>query len=364
MTVITYKCPNCGGRVEFESSIQKLKCPYCDSTFDVQALQSLDQVLNSPAPPANQPADWQMGNQQWSPEEQANMNVYACQTCGGEIITDATLAATSCPYCGNPVVFSEKFSGKLKPDRIIPFQLDKAAAKAALLAHYAGKPLLPKNFKDDNFIDEIKGVYVPYWLFDATCAADGLYECSNSALIPGPEADTLITTFYSVARSGTLNFRDVPVDAAAKLADDLTESLEPFDFQALAPFQTAYLAGYFANMYDVESTTAIQRAEQRMQSTATQELNDSVQGYQTVSTKRLSIQYQNPLCSYALLPIWLLSTTYNKQVYTFAMNGQTGRLVGNLPVDKGRFWRYFFGIGCGVMLVVALIALLIIWFTA
>ena len=94
------------------------------------------------------------------------MRSYVCKSCGGEIVGDATTAATACPFCGNPVVMMGQFVGALRPDYVIPFKLDKKAAKAALMKHYGSKRLLPKVFKDQNHIDEVKGVYVPFWLFD------------------------------------------------------------------------------------------------------------------------------------------------------------------------------------------------------
>ena len=164
-----YKCPNCGGALEFNSSIQKMKCPYCDTELDMDSLRALDEELKNQA---HEDLTWtsQAGGQ-WQSGETDRMSVYVCHSCGGEIVADENTAATSCPFCDNPVVLMGRFAGDLKPDYVIPFKLDKKAAKDRLSKHFMGKRLLPKVFKDQNHIDEIKGLYVPFWLFDTEADA-------------------------------------------------------------------------------------------------------------------------------------------------------------------------------------------------
>ena len=155
--LIQYKCPNCAGTIGFDATAQKMKCPYCDTEFDLSTLKDLDDELEEIQPDE---LDWSgKPESEWSEEETANMKVYACQSCGGEVIGDATLGATSCPYCGNAVVMKGKFAGDLKPDIVIPFKTTKEDAKAAYLKHLEGKRLLPKVFKSQNVINEIKGRY-------------------------------------------------------------------------------------------------------------------------------------------------------------------------------------------------------------
>ena len=160
-----YKCPCCGGAVEFNSQLQKMKCPYCDTEFEMETLKEYEQELQGDDESSVQ---WekQEGNA-WQEQEKQQLRSYICSSCGGEILTDATTAASFCPYCDNPVVMTQQVSGDLRPDFVIPFKLDKNAAKQGLKKHFSGKRLLPKVFKDENHLDEVKGVYVPFWLFDA-----------------------------------------------------------------------------------------------------------------------------------------------------------------------------------------------------
>ena len=133
-TLLDYKCPCCGGKIEFDTSVQEMKCPYCDTTFDVEALKEYDDVLNAPAQEDDMQWETKPGGE-WQEGEADNILVYVCNSCGGEIVGEDTTAATACPFCGNPVIMTGKLSGALKPDYVIPFKLDKKAAKEGLMKH-------------------------------------------------------------------------------------------------------------------------------------------------------------------------------------------------------------------------------------
>ena len=342
MAELQYKCPNCGGQIEFNSDIQNMQCPYCDSEFEVEALAAFDEVLKSEKPDE---ISWEtVAGSEWVPGETEGMRVYSCQSCGGEIVADETTGATACPFCDNPVVMMGQFKGALKPDYVIPFKLNKEAAKKALKKHYEGKRLLPKVFKNENHIDEIKGVYVPFWLFDADVDANVRYKATRIRTWSSGNYDYTETSFYSLLRAGSLGFERVPVDGSTKIADDLMESIEPFDFKDAVDFQTAYLSGYLADKYDVDSEQSLERANQRIKTSTENTFASTVQGYTTVTPEHTSINLQNGKAKYALFPVWLLNTSWKGKKYTFAMNGQTGKLVGDLPMDKGAYKRWLFGL--------------------
>ena len=237
-----YKCPCCGGAIHFDSTIQKMKCPYCDTEFEMEALQGYDEALNQEQPD-EMVWDTSAGTE-WGEGETNGLHTYQCQSCGGEIVGDESMAASACPYCGNPIVVTGQFSGALKPDYVIPFKLDKKAAKAGLMRHLRGKRLLPKVFKDQNHIDEIKGIYVPFWLFDTDADADIRYRATKVRSWSDKNYNYTETRFFMVARSGNIGFTRVPVDGSTKMEDDLMESIEPFDFKEAVPFADLY--GYVA----------------------------------------------------------------------------------------------------------------------
>ena len=337
--MIEYECPCCGGSVEFDSTIQKMKCPYCDTEFDVEAMQALEEDLKEEkkdnmkwTSPAG--GEWQEGETQ-------DMRVYACQSCGGEIIAEKHLGSTSCPYCGNNVVMKEQFAGDLKPDYVIPFKLDKRAAKERLKKHFQGKKLLPKCFKDENHLEEIKGLYVPFWLFDAHANGEVRYTGTKVRVWKSGDYTYTKTNFYDIVRAGSLDFANVPVDGSSKMPDELMQSLEPFDFSEAVPFEPAYLAGFLADRYDVKAEECVQLANQRIKRSTESALEETITAaYATRIPNGSYVNLNNAKAKYALYPVWMLTTKWRDQIYIFAMNGQTGKFVGNLPTDKGAYWRY------------------------
>lgn len=356
--LLQYKCPSCGGAIEFDSSAQKMKCPYCDTEFEMDVLKQYDEELKNEQDDEmsweTEPGcDWQEG-------ETDGMRVYVCQSCGGEIVADETTAATKCPYCDNPVVMKGQFSGDLKPDYVIPFKYDKKAAKEAMLSHLSNKRLLPKAFKEENHIDEIKGIYVPFWLFDTDADANMRFRATRVKTWSDSEYNYTKTSHYMVFRAGDIGFEGVPVDGSSKMADDLMESIEPFYFKDAVDFETAYLAGYLADKYDVSAEDSIDRANARVRESTEKEFAATVVGYSTVVPEHTTIRLSNGTAKYALYPVWLLNTTWNNEHYTFAMNGQTGKFVGNLPMDMGAFLGWLVSL-TGISAVVILILMYVLW---
>ncbi len=341
-TIQQYKCPSCGGALEFDSDSQKLKCPFCDSDFDIAVIEEItkaekvieaDDSMDNWADPSSE---------EWSAEDENAVCSYICNSCGGEIIADVNTGATTCPFCGNNVVINEKFSKTLKPDLIIPFKLDKKSAKEAFLKHLTGKKLLPKFFKQETHIDEIKGIYVPFWLYEADVDGSVKYSATKIRCWSTGKYDYTETKYYELFREGGVAFKDIPVDASSKMPDDLMDSLEPFDLKEAVDFNTAYFAGYLADKYDVTVEDNIPRINTRVKSSTESVLKSTITDfYDTVSVKNSYINLKNGSAKYALLPVWVLNTTWNGNKYIFAMNGQTGKFVGNLPMDKKLYWKYW-----------------------
>ena len=338
MAIHEYKCPCCGGAIAFDSASQKMKCPYCDTEFDVESLRGYDEDLKQEGADN---LDWDTkAGEQFTEEEESNLRTFICKSCGGEIIGDVNTAATESPYCGNHAIVMEHLKGHLKPDYVIPFKLDKAAAKEGLVKHLCKKFLLPKVFKDQNHLDEVKGIYVPFWLFDADADADIRYRATRTRTWSDSNYDYVETSYFSAYRAGNLGFDHVPVDGSTRMPDDLMESVEPFDFSQAVDFQTAYLSGYLADKYDVDADASIARANERIKNSTEDAFRSTVIGYQTVTPEASSVRLHNGKAKYAFYPVWLLNTTYKNEKYTFAMNGQTGKFVGNLPTDWGKFWGF------------------------
>ena len=329
-----FKCRACGAPLAFDPETGKLQCEFCGSSFDPGEYEMQD--------PAAEEAREEEASQ-WGVAE--GMKAYVCPSCGAELICDDSTAAASCPYCGNNAVMPEQFTGIHKPEFILPFKVTKEQAMAALKEHCKGKALLPKAFKNQNQIKKLQGVYVPFWLFDRDASGYAIYNASNTH--SHREGDYVITEteHYKVSRAGGISFRKVPVDASSKMPDDYMDSIEPYNYEDLKEFSSAYMPGYLADKYDVDRKDACSRADVRCENSLESALRETVTGYGSVALDHKNISIQPKNAHYAMLPVWLLSTRWRDKTYLFAINGQTGKMVGDLPVDKGKlhgiFWSIF-----------------------
>lgn len=355
--VTNYQCPSCTGPLHFSSDNGKLACEYCGEAFEVAAMELLYADKEQATLDAKSEPDWEFVTDEWGGEEAAHMCAYGCPSCGAQIICDDTTAATSCPYCNNPTVVPGQFTGMLRPDFVIPFKMDKEAAKAALKKHYKGKKFLPKSFSAENKVDDIKGVYVPFWLFDGKSDADIRYRATKKDTYTEGDEEVTVTETYHVVRQGDIAFEKVPVDGSTKMPDAHMDAIEPFDYTALVPFSSAYLPGYLADKYDVEADVCSERANSRIRTSTEESFASTVTGYESKSVESSDIDIQPGDVKYAFLPVWMLNTKWNGKDFLFAMNGQTGKLIGDLPVDRGKFFAWFAGISLPLMVLLGIILL-------
>ena len=356
--ITTYQCPSCTGPLHFVGESGKLECDYCGKSYDVEEIEKLFSEKEADSAAAQAKSDDEQERERaaaaemgmtWDEQETAGMKAYNCPSCGAQMICDATTAATSCPYCGNPAIVPGQFSGGLRPELLIPFKLDKQAAVEGLKKYYRGKKFLPKAFSDQNHIEEIQGVYVPFWLCDCQVEGSASYEATNSRTWKEGDYEITETDHYQVDRSGRIGFRRIPVDASSKMPDAHMDSIEPYDYNELRNFSTAYLPGFLADKYDVSQQDSMERIETRAKNSAELEMRKTVQGYSTVNVLNQNVRFGRSDIKYALMPVWMLSTKWDGQNFLFAMNGQTGKLIGDLPVDKGKYFAWFAGIALPLM---------------
>lgn len=361
--VTNYQCPACTGPLHYDGASGKLECEYCGSTYDVAemekryagkeaAAEAQAAAAEEAVGPEEDQGEYTANGEDWDPE---GMKAYSCPSCGAELVCEETTAATSCPYCGNPSIVPGQFTQMSKPDYVLPFKLDKKAAENALRNYYKGKKLLPKAFTAENHIQEIKGVYVPFWLYDGEADADVSYAATRVFTTTRGNERITTTEHYQVRRAGTVRFEKIPVDASSKMPDEHMDSIEPFDYNDLKPFSTAYLPGYLADKYDEDAEKCAQRADQRAKTTALNEMNRSVGGYATCIPVRENVRLRRGAVKYALMPVWMLSTQWKGQNFLFAMNGQTGKLIGDLPISRGRLLGWFAGVSLPLMAVLYLL---------
>ena len=357
MANLQLKCPCCGGTLQFDNKSQEVVCPYCDSHFSTEDLNNYNEDLQSDK---QEDTSWDESQvQAYTDKEMAGMKIYSCDSCGGEIIVDETTSSATCPYCGNNLVVAKELSGDLKPNVVIPFKNDKETVQANLKKFFKKKPLLPGSFSKENVIEEIKPLYVPFWLFDADVEGKVRFKGETTRTYSDAYYNYTETKYYSIIREGNIAFDHVPVDGSKKMENKLMESIEPYDFSEAVEFNVAYLAGFAADRYDVSKDETFGRATERFRDGTIQAFRSDISGYSNVSVVESNLQLSNTNAQYALYPVWILNTKWKEKSFRFAVNGQTGKIAGDLPVSVGKFllfWAIFlvafaavgFGVGFGI----------------
>jgi DNA-directed RNA polymerase subunit RPC12/RpoP len=338
MDIKEYKCLNCDKTVEFDGSSQNVKCPHCNAELDITALADYQKEVESQAKDS---FDWKVGSEEtWEEGNLGDLSTGACPSCGAEFIGDKNTVAMVCPCCGNAQTVQKRVDGMLKPDYCIPFKLEKKSAVEALKQFCDGKWLLPDSFKKENHIETIQGIYAPFWLFEAKAQTRIRYKAAKVKAWSDGDYDYTKTDYYSVLRDGSLNFEKMPVDGSDKLNSAYMDAVEPFDFAQLSNFQSECLAGYSAEKHDVDVEAGKKRGNERIKNSIVKEFNGSVAGYSKVELESSAVNIEGGKLSNALLPVWILNTKYNDENYQFIMNGQTGKFVGKLPIDKGKVLKF------------------------
>lgn len=349
MSVVTYKCPNCGGPLTFNAEGQNWKCDFCLSTFNNEDIQG----QNNEDPKKEDEEKKQQETSQ-NAEFEANAKTYSCPSCGAEIVTDATTAATFCYYCHNPTIIPGQLSGKYRPAKVIPYKFDRNAATEIFKNWCKKKPLLSKSFTTSSQLELLSGIYIPFWLFDCDTRGKIVAECKNIRTWTSGDKRYTETKFYSVMRAGVASFNGVPADGSKKMDDKLMEILEPYDYNEMQDFSMTYLSGYFAEKYDVDLDGVMGRLSERINSYSTSLLNGTINGYDSVYVKECSNDIFKTGSQLVLLPTWMFTYKYKDKTYIFAMNGQTGKIAGNLPLSGGRMAAWFGAISAIIFTIIML----------
>lgn len=355
--VLEYKCPCCNAGLIFGEDVQRLKCEYCDNEFDLETVRAVQQSDRSAQ---DQTFGWEEAdNEFWAPEEEAAIRSFQCPNCAGTILTDEETAATFCPYCDNPTILPSRLSGTYRPDGVIPFKTSKEDAKAAFLSLCKGKPLLPKGFTEEQRLERITGMYVPFWLYDCMADFDGSYKATRIHRWSDSRFHYTRTDHFLLRRAADAQFSGIPMDASSKMDDTFMESIEPYDYGQIEKFDMAYLSGYFADKYDVPSKEGQPRIRMRVETTIRDNVQGTVLGYSTAVPTSWQVNISHSKAKYVLLPVWILNTSYRGKLYTFAMNGQTGKMTGTLPCCPRKTALWSAGIFCAAFAVATLAQMLL-----
>lgn len=340
----TYKCPGCGAPIEFSGQEGKLVCSYCGTKVDVSKMNAETEKY-----------DCVVEDLEKEEAQFGDFDAYKCSNCGAEILTDENTSATTCSYCGSPAIIKERLTGQLMPKSIIPFRYNREQAKDSFRKWTKKGPLTPSCFKREATIDSIKGIYVPFWLYDYAVHVDMNAKATTVSKRRTGNTEYTTTSYYSVDRAMDCRYEKIPADASEKMPDSIMDKLEPFDYKELAKFQMPYLSGYSSEKFNYTKEQMNYRAERRARDYAFRECRDSIVGYDSIQVQRLNTKLQRLGATYALLPVWMLNYVYKGKHYFFALNGQTGKLVGKLPISKGKTAAWFGGIFASVSAVLFLL---------
>ncbi|MGN0745592.1 MAG: hypothetical protein ACI4ML_02830 [Aristaeellaceae bacterium] len=341
MSQITdFKCPCCGGYVEFDPAGQQFKCLYCG-----QVLSKDDLTETQPSQSAEAPAQPEARKQ---PEAESAYRAYHCRSCGAQIVTTATTAATRCYYCHNPVVLSDRLEGDFRPDGVIPFALDKKDAKEAFSKFIAGKKFVNRAFYSQAQLEDFTGVYYPYWMGDVEGSATFDGEGTRVSVAHGPQYTVTTTRHFRVDREGKVSFRNLFRRALSSADRTLSEGIHPYRYGEMKPYTPEYLSGFMAEMRDIPAEDA--RAE--MLTEVAKHAEDMIRrstDYTSLNGKA-SFHEEKTAMKYTLLPAWVLTWKGKGKdtTYYYMMNGQTGEVCGKLPVDMRKLALCCIGAGLAV----------------
>lgn len=381
--VVQYKCSNCGADMTFDTESEML---HCNSCGNYQEIDSTNQGESKGQPNYSGPQgdgnfggysyDDTSGKTQRSSEDSYHDNQdddfivghtnindedaseYQCNNCGAVLITDKDTTATKCSFCSAPMILSDRLSGHLAPAKVIPFTINKEEATKAFKAWCRGGLLTPKGFMTADRIKSITGLYVPYWLYDLNGLGEANATCTRVRTYTRGDYIYTETSYYNVYRKVDLNYVKVPADASAKLDDALMDKLEPFDYNSLKNFDLPYLAGYLAEKYNFDSKDLFPRMRERVSRYVDQYINSTITGYNTTTYNFKNINIRNKRADYVLFPVWMVSYNYKGKDYIFAMNGQTGKVVGKPPLSIGKIFAWFAGISTGSFALLSIISLI------
>lgn len=313
------KCPACGAKITFNPTSQTWNCEYCGGKFTLEEMEKYDNASSLDA------------NTVKKNNKTTDLDVYRCKNCGAEIVADETVTATFCVYCGSTAILKDKIDAGIAPNLIIPFKNVKEDAVLAFKNVTKKKILTPSSFKSEKNIQKITGVYIPFWAYDLVADGNISFNASDTRHWSDSEYDYTEISNYLVEKNGHFEYEKVLADASSRFDDDLMDSLEPFNYNELTKYNHAYLSGFMAEKYDVTEEDSLERAKTRSMNTCVELVSSSIP-HQSKSLKTNDINIVKKDSNYIILPVWMVNIKYKNKMYTFAMNGQTGKIVGNIPV--------------------------------
>ncbi|MBE5885974.1 MAG: hypothetical protein E7284_06160 [Lachnospiraceae bacterium] len=318
-----YKCPNCNGALEYDPVTDKLLCSFCGNGYSIQEVEG--QTFRAQESISEIKEEINIEEEYGAESETMECQIYTCTSCGAQLMVKDAEVSTFCAYCGQPTIVFSRVSKELQPDYIIPFKFGKEQAIAGIRQHLKKGFLVPKAIK--NFeVEKVRGIYVPYKLYD-------IYYHDRQIMM-ATHREKNISKNYVYEAEG--EYENVMLDASDTLDDETTKRLEPYDLRLLRDFEPTYMSGFYADRADTASDAHKSRVVKRVGKMFDSEAKEDVSFFAGPVTKVLESNpnYEIKKDKYALLPAWFLTFRYQNEPYTILVNGQTGKVVGTVPIDK------------------------------
>jgi len=375
--VLLHRCPHCGADMNFDIKSGRLHCESCGRDDIVENMPPpvvLDDMgshaegngaddiplFDTSQIKDEQTYGYEDDGQSSSPRiNPEDIKEYRCSYCGATLLTDKDTSATSCSYCGSAAALFDRLSGDYAPSKVIPFRITKEEAGEEFKKWCKKGLLTPRDFMTVERINNITGIYVPFWLFDINAKGEVDATCTKIRTYEMGEYVCTETKYFHVYRKAELNFQKIPADASEKLDDVMMDKLEPFHYAELKDFNTPYLAGFLAEKYNYDDGQLFPRIKKRSEAYLQSYIKDSIHGYSTTTYNNNTSDISQRHAYYALLPVWMVCYDYRDTGHMFLMNGQTGKVVGKPPLSKFKIAAWFLGITGASFAVLQLLVLLI-----
>lgn len=320
-----HPCPNCDGNLVFDPKTQGLKCPYCETEVELTSAETVVEYSFR---------EFKKDLPAWTEETHA----FRCQVCGAEIMTDVVVSATSCPYCGSSHVMDLSLPDALRPEGVVPFKLDQAAARTSFESWVKRQWLAPNNFKHLCRSNPISGIYLPYWTFDAYASGsyrgEGGQYYTETRRVNGKTETVDRVRWYPTSGSLTHSFDDVCVCASKQFEVSALRKLEPFNTQEAHPYDRRYLSGYSAQHAQLNPEEGWTNGRaimlEQLKDLAKQEIECR---YDTSRNVTVNASFSDVTFKHLLLPVWVSTYEYKNKQYHYLVNGETGKVSADYPVS-------------------------------
>ena len=325
--VLDNDCPTCGASLKYNPKTQSWLCEFCRVNYTLDELKKHNNASSE-------------DNNKDVIQDKENLTIYKCGNCGAEIVADETTSATFCVYCRSTAILKSKLSGEFKPDYIIPFKVDKKKPESEFANLSKGRIFTPKYFTDPTNIEKIRGIYIPFWLYDINVSGSMDFSAQTVRGWTSGNTHYTETSYYDVFRTASMDYIKVPVDGSTRFENDIMNSIEPFDYNEMTDYNHAYLSGFLAEKYNVSADEAYKDADARSMTSTRNEITSTLSHYTSKKVKKDTLVSKMLEKKYVLLPVWMVNVRYGNKSYIFAMNGQSGKFIGNIPIDKKKVFIF------------------------